>query len=65
MRIQSEETKNISFLGRKRINQKDDLFQATLFKQSDESRTVSFFTKVKKYTTMFELIRKKSVVNLC
>ena len=45
MRIQSEETKNISFLGRKRINQKDDLFQATLFKQSDGIADCQFFYK--------------------
>ena len=35
MSIQKEDTKNISFLGRKRINQKDDLFQAYLLDQKD------------------------------
>ena len=35
MKPQKEDTKNISFLGRKRINQKDELFQANLIKQED------------------------------
>ena len=43
MRIQSEDTKNISFLDRKRINQKDDLFQATLIAQSDGTANCQFY----------------------
>jgi len=35
MKAQKEDTKNISFLGRKRINQKEDLFQAYLLDQRD------------------------------
>ena len=35
MRAQREDTKNISFLGRKRINQKDELFQANLIRQAE------------------------------
>ena len=37
MKIQKEDTKNISFLGRKRINQKEDLFKASLIEQSGGS----------------------------
>jgi hypothetical protein len=39
MRAQKEDTKSISFLGRKRINQKDDLFKAFLSNQESGQAT--------------------------
>ena len=43
MRIQSEETKTLAFWVAKGSIRKDDLFQATLFKQSDGIADCQFF----------------------
>ena len=48
MKAQLEDTKNISFLGRKRINQKSDLFEASLINQDQGKANCQIKYDIKK-----------------